>query len=79
MDQTRLGSFIEAILNVIVGFSINYVGNITILPMFGYNVSYSDAFWIGIVFTFISIARSYVLRRWFNGLKFKWNKETVIN
>jgi hypothetical protein len=59
------------------GFSINYLGNIWILPQFGYNVTYSDAFWIGVVFTFISIARSYILRRWFNGLKFKWNKESI--
>jgi hypothetical protein len=76
MSQSKTGSLVEALGNVAIGFGINYLGNIFILPMFGYNVTLGDAFWIGVVFTFISIARSYIIRRWFNGLKFKWNKET---
>jgi len=31
---------------------------------------------IGVLFTVVSIARQYVLRRWFNGLKFG-NKEKI--
>lgn len=70
MTQTKLGSFTEAWANIVVGFGINYVANILILPLFGLNVTYGDAFWIGVCFTAISLIRSYVLRRWFNGLKF---------
>lgn len=70
MTQTRMGSFVEAWANVAVGFGINYVANLTVLPLFGYHVTASHAFGIGVVFTAISVARSYVLRRWFNGLKF---------
>lgn len=76
MSQTRLGSFVEAWANIAVGFGINYVANVTVLPWFGYHVTFGDAFWIGVVFTFISLARSYVLRRWFNGLKFG-NRESA--
>ena len=70
MKQTRTGSFVEAWANIAVGFGINYAANLAVLPLFGLPVTASDAFWIGVIFTGISLARSYVLRRWFNGLKF---------
>jgi hypothetical protein len=66
MTQTKLGSLIEAIANVVLGFSINFVANILVLPLFGFAVSAGQAFGIGLVFTIISIARSYIIRRWFN-------------
>lgn len=75
MSQSRLGSFIEAWANILVGFGISYAANLIVLPLFGYAVTVGDAFWIGLVFTLISLARSYVIRRWFNGFKFdKENK-----
>ncbi|MGL4641061.1 MAG: DUF7220 family protein [Shewanella sp.] len=69
MNQSRTGSLIEACFNVAVGFAINWTANMLILPLFGFYVSGAQAFGIGILFTFISVARSYVLRRWFNGLE----------
>jgi hypothetical protein len=66
MTQTRLGSLIEALANVVIGFGINWTANLMILPLFGFNVTGGQAFGIGIFFTVISIARSYALRRWFN-------------
>ena len=66
MTQTRLGSFIEAWVNVFIGFGINWCANMAILPMFGFNVSPGQAFHIGIFFTVVSVARSYIVRRWFN-------------
>lgn len=74
MSQTKLGSFAEAWFNVAVGFGINYLGNIFILPVFGLLVTYSQAFWIGVIFTVISVARSYLLRRIMNNYKARWNK-----
>jgi hypothetical protein len=68
--QTKLGSFIEAWVNIGIGFSINFTANLIVLPMFGFNVTPIDAFGIGLVFTAISLARSYVIRRWFNGMRF---------
>ena len=70
MAQTKFGSFIEAWANIGVGFSINWCANMLILPHFGFAVTGSQAFGIGLIFTGISLARQYVLRRWFNGLKF---------
>ena len=65
-SQTRLGSFIEAWINVFVGFGINYVANLLILPLFGYTPTLWENFQIGVLFTVVSVARSYVIRRWFN-------------
>lgn len=70
MAQTKVGSFAEAWANILVGFSVNFTANLIVLPWFGFDVTPTDAFGIGIVFTVISLARSYVLRRYFNGLKF---------
>lgn len=68
--QTRLGSWIEAWANIFVGFAINWTANMIILPWFGFKMTGGKAFQIGLMFTIISLVRSYVLRRWFNGLKF---------
>lgn len=66
--QTKLQSFIEAWANVAIGFAINMAANMAVLPLFGFHVSAGQAFGMGIIFTAISVARSYFIRRWFNGL-----------
>jgi len=70
MAQTKFGSVVEAFSNIAVGFAINWTANMLVLPLFGFNLSGTTAFEIGLVFTVISLVRQYVLRRWFNGLKF---------
>ena len=59
-------SLVEALFNVVVGYGINFIGNLVILPMLGYNVTIADNLVIGLFFTVVSVARSYALRRWFN-------------
>ena len=67
MNQTRLGSLIEALFNVLIGFSINFAANLVILPAFGFHgLTLANNFYIGLLYTVISIARSYAIRRWFN-------------
>jgi hypothetical protein len=66
MNQTRLGSFIEAWINVAIGFAINFVANLLILPLIGFHISIGQNLFIGVLYTIISVARSYVIRRWFN-------------
>ncbi len=70
MTQTVKGSIVEAWANIAVGFSINYCANLLIFPLFGMHISPGNNFLMGMMYTMISLARSYVLRRWFNGLKF---------
>jgi hypothetical protein len=66
MNQTRLGSFIEAWINVAIGFAINFVANMLILPLIGFHITAGQNLFIGVLYTIISVARSYVIRRWFN-------------
>jgi hypothetical protein len=66
MQQTRIGSLIEAIMNVLIGYWVAIVSQILVFPLFGIHVSLSTNLWIGAWFTAISLVRSYVLRRWFN-------------
>jgi hypothetical protein len=65
--QTRLESLYEAWINIAIGFGINFVANLTILPLFGFNVTVMQNLGIGVLFTIVSVARQYVIRRWFNG------------
>lgn len=66
MNQTKLGSFIEVCINIAIGFAINWVANIYILPLYGFQITGGQAFSMGLIFTVISVVRSYVIRRWFN-------------
>lgn len=66
MSQSRLHSMIESWANILIGFTINWCANLLVLPAFGFNVTPVDAFGIGVVFTAISLVRSYALRRLFN-------------
>lgn len=67
MNQSRLDSAIEAVVNIVIGFSINFVANMIVFPAFGYPLSLSDNWWIGCIYTGISLVRQFVLRRFFNG------------
>ena len=66
MSQTRLGSFIEAWINVFIGFWINYAANLLIFPFFGFHISLINNLYMGLAYTVISVFRSYIIRRWFN-------------
>lgn len=66
MNQTKLGSFIEAMINVIIGFTINYIANLCIFPLFGMHISMANNFYMGLIYTLISVVRSYAIRRFFN-------------
>ncbi len=68
MNQSRLGSLVEALVNVVIGFGINFGVNLAVLPLFfGHSISLGANFVMGLVFTVVSVARSYAIRRWFNG------------
>lgn len=66
--QTRKSSFVEALLNTIIGYVISFIAQLIVYPQFGAHFSLLDNFYIGLIFMALSLARSYVLRRWFNGM-----------
>jgi hypothetical protein len=69
MTQTRTGSAVETATNLVVGQLINFTANMTVLPLFGLHPTPADAVGMGLIFTVISVARSYTLRRVFNRIR----------
>lgn len=67
MNQTRLGSLIEACINTAIGFIVSIALSLVVYPMFGHTFTLAQNFWITVIFTVASIARSYAVRRWSNG------------
>ena len=66
--QSRLGSLVESLVNVVIGFGVNFMANLTILPLLGFStLTWQTNLLIGGIFTAISVVRSYVIRRWFDG------------
>ena len=55
----------EAWVNILIGFSINYGANLLILPLVGAHISAASNWWMGWLYTVISILRQYAIRRWF--------------
>lgn len=66
MAQSRLRSFVESVTNVVIGYTVALLTQILVFPLFDINIPMSDNVLIGIIFTFVSIARSYIIRRFFN-------------
>lgn len=66
MEQTKLGSLIEACINTAIGFVISLLLAMIVYPMFGHSFTMAQNFWITVIFTVSSIARSYAVRRWAN-------------
>jgi hypothetical protein len=64
--QTKSWSLIEVVSSTTFGLVVSFIANSLVLPAFGFPVSWRDSFWIAIVFTVISVVRSYVFRRLFN-------------
>jgi len=71
MSQTRFLSAVESVSNVAVGYGVAIASQLVVFPWFDIHIPFSSNLWIGAWFTVISLVRSYVLRRWFNGLKFE--------
>lgn len=65
--QSKKYSLIESISNVIIGYFVALISQIIIFPIFGIYISIKSNLYIGLWFTIISIIRSYLMRRLFNG------------
>lgn len=66
MSQSRRHSLIETIAGTAFGFVLSVLASMVIYPLFGHAFSLSQNIGITIIFTVLSIARGYVVRRLFN-------------
>lgn len=65
-QQTKLRSFIEATLNIVIGSSVALLSQLILFPLFDIHVSFATDLWLTLWFTIISLIRSYTLRRIFS-------------
>ena len=69
MKQSRLMSLVESLVNVLVGYGVAVATQIAVFPLFGLAVTVTENLLIGLIFTVVSIVRSYALRRGFEALR----------
>ena len=71
MKQTRLMSLVESIANVMIGYGVAVVTQILIFPIFGLHTTLAQNLKMGAIFTIVSIARSFALRRVFEAIRMR--------
>jgi hypothetical protein len=68
MAQSRIESAVESVANVVVGYGVAVLVQVAIFPLFGVRLTLNQNLVIGAIFTLVSLARSYALRRMFERL-----------
>lgn len=64
--QTKLQSFTESVFTVAIGFVVAWVVQLVVFPLYGIHIDHSTHLEIVLIFTVVSIIRSYFVRRLFN-------------
>ena len=64
-------SLVESLANVGIGYGVAVATQIAVFPLFGLQVSLSDNLLLGLVFTIVSVFRSYSLRRLFEAIRMR--------
>ena len=69
MKQSRAMSLVESVANVVVGYGVAVVTQILIFPIFGLHTTLAQNLKMGLIFTGVSIFRSFILRRLFEAIR----------
>ena len=64
-------SLVEAFANVVAGYVVAVLTQVIVFPLFGLWMSIGVTLEIGAIFTAVSIARSFTLRRLFEALRIR--------
>lgn len=62
-------SILETITNVVVGYVLAMLTQVIVFPLYGITTTFKQDAQVGLIFTVVSLIRSYVLRRMFNGVQ----------
>ena len=77
-NQSRIDSFAEAVTNTAIGFVVSLVTWIFVARAYGIPMTFLTNVSITLIFTVVSIARQYVLRRIFDGRSpWQWLKQRL--
>ena len=68
MKQSKLMSWLESLINILVGFGISLAAQIYFLPLLGVSIEFHQNLMFALIMTAISMLRSFVLRRVFEAL-----------
>ena len=71
MKQSRRMSLLEAVTNVLFGYGVAVATQMAVFPLFGLQASLQDNLAIGLVFTGVSLVRSFLLRRALEALRIR--------
>ena len=69
MKQSRIMSLVEAVANVMIGYGVAVITQVLIFPIFGLHTTLAQNLKMGAIFTAVSIARSFALRRVFEAIR----------
>jgi len=67
--QSRLMSAVETATNIAVGLVVSFMAQLVIFEVYDIDVTMSQNVEITLFFSFISVVRSYALRRLFNNIR----------
>ncbi|GGG36273.1 MULTISPECIES: DUF7220 family protein [Hyphomicrobiales] len=71
MKQSRTMSLVESLANVAVGYGVAVITQMLVFPLFGLSTTLADNMAMGAIFTVVSIARSFTLRRVFEAVRIR--------
>ena len=69
MKQSLWMSLLESIANVVVGYVVAVGAQLVVFPLFGMLATLRENLMIGLIFTGVSLVRSFLLRRVFETLR----------
>ena len=69
MKQSRAMSLVESLANVAVGYGLAVVTQMLVFPLFALHTTLAENLRIGAIFTVVSVARSFTLRRLFEAIR----------
>lgn len=68
MSQSKRQSAVEAVAHTLIDFCVSFVAQLIVYPLYGATFTAGQNLQILLIFTVLSIVRSYLLRRLFNWL-----------
>ena len=71
MQQSRLMSLAESVTNVVIGYVLAIATQIVVFPWFGIETGLAEHMTIGLAFVGVSLARGFLIRRFFEGLRIR--------
>ena len=76
--QSRWMSLVESVANVLVGYIVAVTTQYLVFPLFGLHATLSQNLMIGLIFTGVSLVRSYLLRRVFEARRVRQAKSSSL-